>query len=60
MVTSGIRIGSPAITSRGFDETHAREVGKIIGEALTDIESRKRIGELRARVDELTVQFGVP
>jgi glycine hydroxymethyltransferase len=60
MVTSGIRIGSPAITSRGFDETHAREVGRIIGDALEDIESRSRIKELRARVDELTVQFGVP
>jgi glycine hydroxymethyltransferase len=60
MVTSGIRIGSPAITSRGFGEEHAREVGKIIGEALHDIEARKRIPELRARVDELTVQFSVP
>jgi glycine hydroxymethyltransferase len=60
MVTSGIRIGSPAITSRGFDEVHAREIGKIIGEALHDIEPRKRIAELRARVDELTLQFAVP
>jgi glycine hydroxymethyltransferase len=60
MVTSGIRVGSPAITSRGFDEAHAREVGKIIGEALGDIEMRKRIPELRARVDELTMQFAVP
>jgi glycine hydroxymethyltransferase len=60
MVTSGIRVGSPAITSRGFDEAHAREVGKIIGEALGDIEARKRIPELRARVDELTMQFAVP
>jgi len=60
MVTSGIRIGSPAITSRGFNEANAREVGKIIGEALHDIESRKRISELRGRVEELTLQFAVP
>jgi glycine hydroxymethyltransferase len=60
MVTSGIRIGSPAITSRGFDEVHAREVGKIIGEALSDIEDRKLVDGLRARVEELTVQFAVP
>jgi glycine hydroxymethyltransferase len=60
MVTSGIRIGSPAITSRGFDEAHAREVGKIIGEALHDIEARQRISELRERVEELTLQFAVP
>jgi glycine hydroxymethyltransferase len=60
MVTSGIRIGSPAITSRGFEEVHAREVGKIIGEALHDIEPRQRIAELRERVEELTLQFAVP
>jgi glycine hydroxymethyltransferase len=60
MVTSGIRIGSPAITSRGFGEADAREVGRIIGEALGDIEARTRIAELRARVDELTGRFAVP
>jgi glycine hydroxymethyltransferase len=38
-ITSGIRIGSPAITSRGFGEEEAREVGRIIGAALDDIES---------------------
>jgi glycine hydroxymethyltransferase len=60
MVTSGIRIGSPAITSRGFGEDDAREIGRIIGEALGDIEARRRIEELRARVGELTVRFDVP
>jgi glycine hydroxymethyltransferase len=60
MVTSGIRIGSPAITTRGFGVAEAREVGAIIGEALGDIEARARIEELRARVGELTSQFDVP
>jgi glycine hydroxymethyltransferase len=60
MVTSGIRIGSPAITSRGFGVDEAREVGTIIGEALGDIEARARIEELRARVGELTSRFDVP
>jgi glycine hydroxymethyltransferase len=60
MVTSGIRIGSPAITSRGFGVAEAREVGAIIGEALGDIEARARIEELRARVGELTSRFDVP
>ena len=59
-VTSGIRIGSPAITSRGFDEAAAREVGKIIGEALTDIETGAKKGALRARVAELTMRHDVP
>jgi glycine hydroxymethyltransferase len=60
MVTSGIRIGSPAITSRGFGEDEAREVGAIIGAALDDIGSRARLDELRARVSELTSRFDVP
>ncbi|HEX3464042.1 MAG TPA: serine hydroxymethyltransferase [Candidatus Elarobacter sp.] len=59
-VTSGIRIGSPAITSRGFDENDAREVGKIIGEALTDIETGAKKNTLRARVAELTAHHDVP
>jgi len=60
MVTSGIRIGSPAITSRGFGEAEAREVGKIIGAALDDIENRTQIAALRTRVTELTARFDVP
>ncbi|MDQ6941031.1 MAG: serine hydroxymethyltransferase [Candidatus Eremiobacteraeota bacterium] len=59
-VTSGIRIGSPAITSRGFDETAAREVGKILGEALGDVETGAKIDALRARVAELASHHDVP
>ena len=60
MVTSGIRIGTPAITSRGFGADDAREVGKIIGAALDDIGTRANIDKLRARVTELTARFDVP
>ncbi len=60
MVASGIRIGSPAITSRGMGEVEAREIGKIIGEALGDIEAGAKIATLRARVAELTARFDVP
>ena len=59
-VTSGIRLGSPAITSRGFGEDDAREVGRIIGEALTDIETGAKKDALRARVAELTARHDVP
>jgi glycine hydroxymethyltransferase len=59
-ITSGIRIGSPAITSRGFGEEEAREVGRIIGEALGDIETRAKQDALRARVAELTSRHDVP
>jgi glycine hydroxymethyltransferase len=59
-ITSGIRVGSPAITSRGFGEAEAREVGKIIGEALDDIETKAKQDALRARVAELTARHDVP
>ncbi|MBV8245266.1 MAG: serine hydroxymethyltransferase [Candidatus Eremiobacteraeota bacterium] len=60
MVASGIRLGTPAITSRGFGETECREVAKIICDGLADIDSRTKIERLRARVHELTAQFDVP
>jgi glycine hydroxymethyltransferase len=59
-VTSGIRLGSPAVTSRGFSTDDAREVGRIIGEALTDIETGVKKEALRARVGELTARHDVP
>jgi len=59
-VTSGIRIGSPAITSRGFDEADAREVGRIIGEALGDVGTEAKKATLLARVAELTSRHDVP
>lgn len=59
-VTSGIRIGAPAITTRGMGSAEAREIGKIVGEALTDIGERRQIERLRDRVAELTSRFDVP
>ncbi|GAC1498793.1 MAG: serine hydroxymethyltransferase [Vulcanimicrobiaceae bacterium] len=60
MVASGIRIGSPAITSRGFGVDESREVARIIVEGLEDIEVRSKVESLRARVHELTARFDVP
>ena len=60
MVASGIRLGTPAITSRGLGVAECREVGRIICEAFDDIEERKQIPHLRDRVRELTSRYGVP
>ncbi|MFN2527792.1 MAG: serine hydroxymethyltransferase [Candidatus Baltobacteraceae bacterium] len=60
MVASGIRIGSPAITSRGFNAGECREIAKIMCEGLGDIEARAKIESLRARVHELTGRHEVP
>jgi glycine hydroxymethyltransferase len=60
MVASGIRIGTPAITSRGFGIDECREVARIMVDALADIETRARIPALSYRVRELTARFDVP
>jgi glycine hydroxymethyltransferase len=60
MITSGIRLGTPAITSRGMGESDAREIGKIIGEAIGDIAERAKLEQLRGRVAELAARFDVP
>jgi glycine hydroxymethyltransferase len=49
MEASGIRLGTPAVTMRGFDEDDLREVGEIIAGALGDGD----VGELRARSEAL-------
>ncbi len=59
-VASGIRIGTPAITTRGFGEDECREVARIICEGLDDIAARAKIDALRGRVRQLTGRFGVP
>ena len=59
-VASGIRIGTPAITTRGFGEDECREVARIICEGLGDIAERAKVGQLRGRVLELTGRFNVP
>ena len=50
MQSSGIRIGTPAVTMRGFDEDDCREVGEIIVGALAD---GADLGALRAQSEEL-------
>ena len=52
-VTSGLRLGTPAVTTRGFGPEESREVGRIIAEALTQEATDERIARLRARTQEL-------
>ena len=59
-VASGIRIGTPAITSRGLGENDCREVARIICEGLDDIATRAKVEQLKSRVRELTSQYDVP
>lgn len=54
---SGIRLGSPAVTTRGFGEAEMREVGALIAQVLGEIDSEANINAVRARVEALTSRF---
>ena len=54
-VTSGIRLGTAAVTTRGFKEDDMREVAAIIGITLKDFENKA--DEARARVDALCAKY---
>jgi glycine hydroxymethyltransferase len=54
---SGIRLGSPAVTTRGFRESEMTEVGKLIAHVLNDVKSEQAIGDARKRVGALTDRF---
>ncbi|WP_413105288.1 serine hydroxymethyltransferase [Streptomyces sp. Inha503] len=58
MVSSGLRIGTPALATRGFGEAEFREVADIIAQALKDERlDDERVGPLRDRVDKLASAF---
>ena len=59
MVTSGIRLGSPAMTTRGFKEAEARQVGNFIADILDNPNDEANIAKVRAQVAELTKRFPV-
>ena len=60
MVASGIRIGTPAITSRGLGDNDCREIARIMLDAFGDIGNETKVEKLRGRVHELTARFDVP
>jgi glycine hydroxymethyltransferase len=56
-VTSGIRIGTPALTTRGMGESDMREIGRLIAEVLHDPQSEDVRRKVRQSVTELTARF---
>ncbi|PKB72840.1 MAG: serine hydroxymethyltransferase [SAR202 cluster bacterium Io17-Chloro-G7] len=59
-VTSGIRLGTPAITSRGFDEEAVKQVSRLVVEVLNSIKDEKVQKRVAGEVKELTSGFPVP
>ncbi|WP_108507802.1 serine hydroxymethyltransferase [Polynucleobacter acidiphobus] len=59
MVTSGIRLGSPAMTTRGFKEAEAKQVGQLIADVLDHPNDANHLAKVREQVNALTKRFPV-
>jgi glycine hydroxymethyltransferase len=59
MVTSGIRLGSPAFTTRGFKEAEARQTAHLIADVLDKPHDEANVAAVRAKVAALTAAFPV-
>ena len=59
MIASGIRIGTPAVTTRGLAEDDVREVGSLVNEVLDSGGDESVIGRVRAQVREICERFPI-
>jgi glycine hydroxymethyltransferase len=59
MVTSGVRVGTPAMTTRGFKEDEARATAHLIADVLDNPRNAANIEAVRAKVTALTSRFPV-
>ena len=59
MVTSGIRVGTPAMTTRGFKDEEARITGHLIADVLDNPHDMANIEAVRAKANALTARFPV-
>jgi len=57
MVTSGIRIGTPAVTTRGMQEAEMAEIARLIDRVLSNVGSGAVEAAVRNEVQELTARF---
>ncbi|HMP82330.1 MAG TPA: ribose 5-phosphate isomerase B [Verrucomicrobiota bacterium] len=57
---SGVRLGTPAVTTRGMKEPEMAAIADMISEVLLDIKNAEAAGKVRQRVRELTAKFPLP
>ncbi len=58
-VTSGLRVGTPAVTSRGMKEEEMRQIGELIARVVKHIKDSKVIEESHAEVTDLSARFPI-
>jgi len=56
-ITSGIRIGTPAVTTRGMEKKEMELIGEYVFECLKNIDDEKKLAELKQKVFELSKEF---
>ena len=57
---SGVRLGTPAVTTRGMKESEMAAIADMVSEVLLDIKNLDAIAKVRQRVRELTARFPLP
>lgn len=60
MNPSGVRIGTPAVTTRGFKENEARLIVEFMDEALINKDNEEKLDQLKRKVKDLCNQFPIP
>jgi RpiB/LacA/LacB family sugar-phosphate isomerase len=60
LVTSGIRVGTPAVTTRGMKEAEMTQIADLIGEVLDHVADDTALAETRKKVRALTARFPLP
>ncbi|MFD2209954.1 serine hydroxymethyltransferase, partial [Virgibacillus halophilus] len=56
-VTSGVRIGTAAVTTRGFQEEEMKNIAAIIAEALKNTEDQAVLDQLAQQISDITARF---
>ncbi len=58
-ITSGIRLGTPALTTRGMGEEEMREIAELIYETIKERDSEAKLSLIRKRVSEICARFPI-